>query len=26
VVLGTIAEFLPEARPPELPGGLVLPK
>jgi len=25
-VLGTIAEFLPEARPPELPGGLVLPK
>jgi branched-chain amino acid transport system substrate-binding protein len=26
VVLGTIAEFAPEARPPELPAGLVLPK
>jgi branched-chain amino acid transport system substrate-binding protein len=26
VVLGTIAEFVPEARPPELPAGLVLPK
>jgi branched-chain amino acid transport system substrate-binding protein len=26
VVLGTIAEFVPEAKPPELPPGLVLPK
>jgi branched-chain amino acid transport system substrate-binding protein len=26
VVLGTIAEFVPEPRPPQLPAGLVLPK
>jgi len=26
VVLGTIAEFIPEAKPPELPAGLVLPR
>jgi hypothetical protein len=26
VVLGTIPEFIPEPKPPQLPPGLVLPK